>query len=632
MGFALINPPVTGEGGGAEPDGYGYPEYSRAEALALDGADDPIIFMVINGERWLAEWRTGNRSADVTKDPFGIVFIPGNDDATGASGGWHLMEWRKQRIIRPEWVDGVSDAGILAERCTKLQNKLGDFAVLASGVQSADLVPPVIWRSERYGALTKADLTGFHHVIKWHSEGKTIIEGIGGTPGASFHQYGLPDLDLFLEGDNVRIVDIQNFVFDNMKRVFEIYSGNTDVCRYDFYKIEMSHLGEFIDTNSYANSRSTIVRFHEPTVRYSCKSVGKIYCDKLIVDGGWISSGSDTEDQWIINALASFNDCIFIPGGNKANGKSFVFYTDDDGDGGRTSQAGAPANDNDRGLHFNNCRMSTEPGSHTFAVLDYEVNAAERNQMPVVSFNGGTLGGYSETPYEVGASSHGLIVIKRWPGALAFSNMSFGPVGSEYARLVVRHSTLVSEPDEWFRIELDDVSRRSLQRLISFYPNDDDYTVADADLLPYIEGFGEIDGQADLTADTLPDDYEVSVKWTEEKGFIDLSFDLNIIDATNGSGKYHIDCANMPPCVADRDWYFPVMFDTLSVATLHPNGDVVWPTVMARINKDTARIDILTIVEDGAPYLLGAVNLPSGTKIWGRGSYRADSKLRKVAA
>ena len=252
----------------------------------------------------------------------------------------------------------------------------------------------------------------------------------------------------------MRYLTIKNIHFQNFNTALTISSGNLDLCNYIFENVCGEAISLFLDTVSYAASRSTNVAFYSCEFQYEVVKLANLYCDNVSFYSCWLGSGSGAE-YIKANSSLSFYSCVFIPAGTDAIGRCWVLYTNTNGSGGTST-------DQFRGVAFYKCRVSNEGANCPLVVNDYP-QSSQYITTPCITFDSCELNGYHSSAYESGGTETGIVQLLQYPASIKFSNCGFVVLGGTNYCLVGKNSTLTTTPPASFLIDMDDASYRNAQ-------------------------------------------------------------------------------------------------------------------------------------------------------------------------
>jgi hypothetical protein len=211
----------------------------------------------------------------------------------------------------------------------------------------------------------------------------------------------------------------------------------------------------FVDTHTYALSRSTVVTFSECVFQYGVNRVTRIFCDHVTFRDCWIGNGTGSNDSVYGNSFFSFYGCVFIPPGSVSVGRSFIYLTNDNGDGGTI-------NDNHRGVLVSGSRVSNEGGAGPLVVCDYPLVNDHLDISPVISICDCTVNSRKPSPYDSGNSENGVIYLKQFPASINFSGISWVRLGGTLSALVAKNDGLdATTAPRAFGINVDDMTYRT---------------------------------------------------------------------------------------------------------------------------------------------------------------------------
>ncbi len=276
------------------------------------------------------------------------------------------------------------------------------------------------------------------------SDGKSVIIGDTSlTKGINF-----------LNGSSLRYLNVKGIQFQNFNSVFTASNGNADLSLWKFESCQAAGVNLFIDTVSYALSRSTQVAFRDCVFQYNCVRVARAFCDLLTFHNCWIGSDTNSTDSIYTNSNISFYGCMFVPSGATSVGRSLVKLTNDNG-------AGGVANDASRGVTFNGCRASNEGGQGPLVVCDFPVVNVVDTLTPTISFYGCDLVGYHPSAYEEGNTESGIVYLRQYPASVSFHACGLAAVGAANGKVVAKSDALVSAAPGCFNIFMDEPSFKS---------------------------------------------------------------------------------------------------------------------------------------------------------------------------
>ncbi|NNW55512.1 hypothetical protein, partial [Roseobacter sp. HKCCD8284] len=314
-----------------------------------------------------------------------------------------------------------------------------------------------------------------HRFVRLVSDGRALI--VGNTSGTK-------TVTAF-SGSGVRYLEVEGVQFNNLNKAFVISSGNLNSSKYVFRDVICDSTNLFLDTDTYALSRSTIVNFDSCVFESDVVQVAQAYVDCINVRDSWIACRSSSTDTFHVNSLINFSGCMFIPAGSATIGGSWVRLTEDNGAGGTTTEQ-------HRGVHFSDCRFSNEGSNHTIVVNDYDVIGEEETLTPTINFHACSINGFHGVMYENGNSESGLVYLLKYPASVSFKDCGFFTLGNAEGALVAKTDSLVANPHDGFRIDVDDTTFSNAMRAVgatttkqiarslrSYIKNPDPYTFRD---------------------------------------------------------------------------------------------------------------------------------------------------------
>jgi hypothetical protein len=254
--------------------------------------------------------------------------------------------------------------------------------------------------------------------------------------------------------NTMRYLTIKNIHFQNFNTALTISSGNIDLCNYIFENVCGEALNLFLDTVSYAVSRSTNIAFYSCEFQYEVVKLANLYCDNVSFYSCWLGSGSGAE-YIKANSNLAFYSCMFVPAGTNVSGRCWVLLTNNNGSGSTTT-------DQFRGVTFYRCRVSNEGGNCPLVVNDYP-QATQYITTPTITFDSCDLNAFHSTAYESGGTETGIVQLLQYPSSIKFSNCGFIALGGANSCLVGKNSTLTATPPASFLIDMDDASYRNAQ-------------------------------------------------------------------------------------------------------------------------------------------------------------------------
>lgn len=503
-------------------------------------------------------------SNSASPTPMRVVPLPGQDgsyhiDACGAVGDGSTDDSAARDI-----------ALTLAQAAIKTFQYPGSLTYATNG-------PAVIFGSKRYRINSSLTLgSGSRHVVL-KSEGTTVI-------------LGDPDLTKgvdFLIVTGLRMLHVEGIHFHNFDTVFHVSSGNLNSSHYAFRYVRTDAVNVFLDTDTYALSRSTQIDVAHCVFESATVQVMRSYADKINVRDSWIGAKDSTTDSFHVNAHIGFDNCVFIPAGTATQfGGAWVRLTEDDGDGGTIAEE-------HRGVHFQSCRFSNESSNPPIVVCDYGVVTSDAAQTPNISLNACTINGYHGAMYEEGNAESGLVYLLQYPASISFTDCGFFSLGNAEGALVAKSDSLSAAPHSGFTIDVDEASMQNAMRAVgqtntkklarslrTYINNPDPYT---------FRGILE-DGFLDVvdTATTGKKKATINIKtgWTDASYRHPITFEVTLGGLGQSTGTNNIQYAGSSTyLVTISGMYDGAHKSEISVTKLHgtPYG-----------NTDVANADIIS--------------------------------------
>lgn len=253
----------------------------------------------------------------------------------------------------------------------------------------------------------------------------------------------------FLTGTGLRYLNVKGLQFQNFDTVFTVSTGNADLSLWNIESCQAAGVNLFLDTVSYALSRSTTVSIRDCVFEYRMKQVARIFCDNVTFSNCWFGSTDESTDTIYANSNLSFYGCMFIPPGTgTVPGRCWIKLTNDDG-------AGGTANDGSRGVLVSGSRVSNEGGQGPLVVCDFPVVNVVDTITPIIVIEGCDLVGFQPQPYEAGNSESGIVYLKQYPGFVSFVSCGFEAVGAQYGKVVAKSDSLTIDAPVSFGVYMD---------------------------------------------------------------------------------------------------------------------------------------------------------------------------------
>ncbi|WP_228001229.1 phage tail-collar fiber domain-containing protein [Vibrio parahaemolyticus] len=267
-------------------------------------------------------------------------------------------------------------------------------------------------------------------------------------------------LQVAFKGNALRFVTISNIWIQNFVKFAEFSTSNLDGARWTFNSIYVDAIECFMDSVSYALSRSTQVTFNESIFFSACKKIGDFYTDSLNFNECWFQNPQTGKEYIKANSNTNFDGCMRIPVGASQFGSAFLLFTNDNGEGGTV-------NEYTRNVNFRGLRNSNEGGNSPLVVADMPIQENQGGGTPVINLDGCYLNGYMPGHYEDGGNESGLIMIKQYPAAINLKSCSMQGIGDEKSRIVAKLNATSSDAPDQFRIDMDESTYKLSKRVAS---------------------------------------------------------------------------------------------------------------------------------------------------------------------
>lgn len=262
----------------------------------------------------------------------------------------------------------------------------------------------------------------------------------------------------FLVGTKIRYFNVSGLQFQNFNTVLTVSTTNADLSLWNIELCQAAGVNLFLDTVSYDLSRSTTVSIRDCVFEYRMKQVARIFCDNVTFSNCWFGSTDESTDTIYANSNLSFYGCMFVPPGTgTVSGRCWIKLTNDNG-------AGGTANDVNRGVVVNGCRISNEGGQGPLVVCDYPVVNTVTVITPSIKIQGCDLVAYQPVPYEAGNSESGVVYLLQYPGSVSYEQCGFANVGSDNSKVVAKSDSLTSDAPVSFGIYMDEQSFNTATR------------------------------------------------------------------------------------------------------------------------------------------------------------------------
>lgn len=343
--------------------------------------------------------------------------------------------------------DGTTDDTLAIQAAVdyvKTQKLNTAYSGSSSNVNAA---PALVFPTGVYRVSSTISLQGCGY-IKMLCDGKALIVGAAATTKTV----------IAFSATDLRYLYVEALQFQNFDKVFNISTGNIDTSMWSFVDCQIDGLNLFVDSGSYAASRSTFVEFTRLICQYQVLQIIRSFCDVLTFNDCWLGHGNKTSLIYA-NSLVTINGGAFIPPGADCEGKCYVYLTNDNGVGGTIS------NDYERGVHIRGARSSNEGGNPPLVVCDFPLSN-EYRQNPVVNISDCTLAGYHPTQYEAGGTETGIVHLKQYPAFVSFNNSGVNALGNPTAKLVSAQSTLSATAPKTFGVYVDDATLKSAEWVV----------------------------------------------------------------------------------------------------------------------------------------------------------------------
>lgn len=404
----------------------------------------------------------------VTGAPSGMagLFTVDDSDTTSVDNGGTIIvaangkRWKRifSDAISVKWFgaigDGVTDDAAAIQAALTFMNALAINAAYTGSTTAVNGGPAVVFPAGVYRVNTPVVVTGFRHV-RMEARGKVLV--IGDTSGSKLVNF-MNGGDA-ANGGAVRYLSVDSIQFQNFNTVFSVNTSNLDLSEWDFHRVQVETVNLFLDTHTYALSRSTIVSFRDCVFQYGVIQIARAFCDSITVSNCWIGSANSSTNSFFVNSSISFFGCTFIPSGTTSTGRAAVYLTNSDGAAGTVA-------DGNRGVYLYGCRISNEGGRGPIVVNDYPMVNTNSTTTPVILLSGCSIAGFSPNVYEVGNSESGTVYLKQWPASVTFTSCGFATLGATSAALVAKSDALVSAAPLNFMISVDDPTYANAQRVV----------------------------------------------------------------------------------------------------------------------------------------------------------------------
>jgi hypothetical protein len=262
------------------------------------------------------------------------------------------------------------------------------------------------------------------------------------------------------ENGNLRYLNVEGIEFINFDGVVSANTTNLDSSRWNFKNCWFDGINLVLDSHSYVRSRSTLCTFDECYFGYRVTQITRVFFDKLNFNKCWIGSGTGSGNMIYANSFVTIDECMLIPAGTAAAGRSIVYLTNDDGVGGRLTTEPM------RGVTITNTRASNEAGQGPLVVNDFPVTNINRNITPIISIDGCVLVGSHGAHYESGGTETGIVHLRQWPASVSFGGTGFVTLGNTTSALVSKDDALTDAAPQSFCIDVDDDTYRNAQRAV----------------------------------------------------------------------------------------------------------------------------------------------------------------------
>lgn len=305
--------------------------------------------------------------------------------------------------------------------------------------------PVVVFPAGAYRVSSTIDLNLIKYV-NLSGSGKSLIVGAANTT-KTVTAFAATDL---------RYLKVSGLQFQNFDTTFDISTGNLDFSMWSFEDCQAGAVNLFVDSGSYAASRSTLVDFTRFLCQYDVVQIIRSFCDLLTFNDCWLGHAS-LSPLIYANSLVTIKGGTFVPPGADCTGKCFVYLTNDNGAGGVVDQF-----ETERGVHISNVRSSNEGGNAPLVVCDFPL-VNDYRQNPVITVSNCTMACYHPTQYELGGTETGVVHLKQYPAYVAFNNCGPNAIGAPTAKLVSAQSTLPADAPKTFGVYVDDQTLKSAE-------------------------------------------------------------------------------------------------------------------------------------------------------------------------
>jgi len=251
-----------------------------------------------------------------------------------------------------------------------------DFGAVGNGIvdDTAAIQAALTYAGNLYGG----DITGVAGYVGWFTTevifprgtylcGKVIIprriklKGCGQSVIKSLTGTSTVPAGFFVDNP-IYTLYAKRLTFLYYDTCFRIPTNNSDMAFITFSECSVAKTNLFVDTVSYAASRSTTFRMERCHVSYGVKTLAKIYTDKSSFVGNWFLHSNDSIFMYL-DSFAAFRDNMWIPV-NAGPNKAYIEFN---------------ASDLVRSLSFSSERFGGENGSCPIVIVR-NVNAGGSNE------------------------------------------------------------------------------------------------------------------------------------------------------------------------------------------------------------------------------------------------------------
>jgi hypothetical protein len=358
------------------------------------------------------------------------------NSANSGSGCWVLTETDAVYAAQFGALPSLNNNRLPLLKAIKYAESLSSSTMLPGTFQaSANTVPVYV---SGFLKVTGESIPLFSRLYL-ESIGKTVIYSTNGNR-----------VDTLFTSTNLWKLNVKGITFVNYNKVFNTSTSNIGGAVWTFDHVIAQRVNVFVDSGSYATSRSTFVTFNNCESTYEVNTFARLFCDQVNFNDCWMLHASQSALIYG-NSNFSLNNCILEPI-DAGLGKCFVYLTDDNG-------AGGVWIDSNRSVNIEGGRISNEGGGCPIVVADYGVSSAVAPVIgPIVAISNVAMAGFKNSKFRADDTETGTVYLLKYPQAVYFSSVSFGDLGDTTSKLIAKSVSLTSTPPAWFNVQMDDTT------------------------------------------------------------------------------------------------------------------------------------------------------------------------------